>query len=172
MGPGTARLPSVAPSASPRPVGLRLIALLKLFQGSVLVIVGLGALRLLDPDMFQRFYLWMQRLSLGTDHRLVLMIVNGAMGLTPRRLSGIAVGAFGYALLLLVEGVGLWLAKRWAEYLTVVVTASFIPFELVALTYRVTAIRALMLVVNAVIVVYLLRELRRHSAVKKPGLSN
>ena len=160
----------MAPHASPRPVGLRLIALLKLFQGSVLGIVGLGAVRLLDPDLFQRFYLWMQRLSLGTDHRLVLKIVDGAMGLTPQRLSGIAVGAFGYTLLLMTEGIGLWLGKRWVEYLTVVVTASFIPFELIALTYRVTMIRALMLVVNAVIVVYLLRQLRRH--VPAPGASS
>jgi uncharacterized membrane protein (DUF2068 family) len=69
-------------------------------------------------------------------------------------LLGVAVGV--YAVLELVEAVGLWLAKRWAEYLTFVATAVFLPLEVYELTRSVSPLKAIALVVNLAIVVYLL----------------
>jgi len=54
-----------------------------------------------------------------------------------------------------VEAVGLWLEKRWAEYLTVVATASLLPLEIVELAHRVTVLKAGGLVLNIAVVVYL-----------------
>jgi uncharacterized membrane protein (DUF2068 family) len=54
-----------------------------------------------------------------------------------------------------VEAVGLWLEKRWAEYLTVVATASLLPLEVVELTRHVTAVKTGGFVVNVAVVVYL-----------------
>jgi hypothetical protein len=54
----------------------------------------------------------------------------------------------GYAVLEGVEAVGLWLAKRWAEYLTFVATALLLVPELYELTGRVTATRILTLIIN------------------------
>jgi uncharacterized membrane protein (DUF2068 family) len=54
-----------------------------------------------------------------------------------------------------VEAVGLWLERRWAEYLTAVATAGFLPFEVRELAKRVTVFRASALVVNGAILVYL-----------------
>ena len=64
----------------------------------------------------------------------------------------------------LVEGIGLWRGKKWAEYLTIAVTASLLPFEVVAVVHRVTLVRVATLVINSVVIAYLVWELRARSA--------
>jgi uncharacterized membrane protein (DUF2068 family) len=61
-----------------------------------------------------------------------------------------------YAIVEGVEAVGLWFQKRWAEYLTFVVTASFIPIEVYELIHKFTPFKILALVINVAIVIYLL----------------
>lgn len=63
--------------------------------------------------------------------------------------------AIAYAVVEGVEAVGLWLEKRWAEYLTAVATAGFLPFEIHELAKRVTVLRVAALVVNVAILVWL-----------------
>jgi uncharacterized membrane protein (DUF2068 family) len=67
---------------------------------------------------------------------------------------GVAIAA--YALLEGVEAVGLWLGKRWAEYLTFVATIVFIPYEIYELAKSITALKIVTLVINVAIAVYLL----------------
>jgi uncharacterized membrane protein (DUF2068 family) len=61
-----------------------------------------------------------------------------------------------YAVIEAVEAVGLWRERRWAEYLTALATAGFLPFEIHELTKQVTVGRILALVVNVAVLVYLL----------------
>ncbi len=61
-----------------------------------------------------------------------------------------------YGLVEGVEAVGLWLEKRWAEYLTVVVTASLLPLEVLELTRHATVLKILAFIINIAVVVYLL----------------
>jgi uncharacterized membrane protein (DUF2068 family) len=56
----------------------------------------------------------------------------------------------------LVEAVGLWYQRRWAEYLTLVVTAAFLPLEVYELTRTVSPLKVIALIINVAIVVYLL----------------
>lgn len=72
------------------------------------------------------------------------------------RLPLFAVIAAGYALVELVEAVGLWRTRRWAEYLTLIVTASLLPLEVYELMNHVTPLKITAIVVNTAIVVYLL----------------
>ena len=74
----------------------------------------------------------------------------------PHTLSLIATGLFAYAGLQLVEGVGLWMLKRWGEYVAVVGTSAFIPLEVYELVERVTWVRVAAMVVNVAAVAYLL----------------
>jgi uncharacterized membrane protein (DUF2068 family) len=69
-------------------------------------------------------------------------------------LAGTAVAV--YALLEGTEAVGLWLGKRWAEYLTFIATVVFVPYEVWELTKSVSALKVLALVINLAIVAYLL----------------
>jgi uncharacterized membrane protein (DUF2068 family) len=69
-----------------------------------------------------------------------------------------------YACLFLVEGVGLFMRRRWAEYLTVIATASFIPLEIYEIIKESSLPRVSLLVVNSGIVIYLSTGLRRKAA--------
>jgi uncharacterized membrane protein (DUF2068 family) len=60
-----------------------------------------------------------------------------------------------YAALEGTEAVGLWIGKRWAEYLTFVATIVFIPYEVDELTKGVSALKLVTFVINLAIAVYL-----------------
>ncbi len=61
-----------------------------------------------------------------------------------------------YALVEGIEAFGLWYQRRWAEYLTFVVTASLLPLEAYELAHRLSALKILTIVINLAVVAYLL----------------
>jgi uncharacterized membrane protein (DUF2068 family) len=61
-----------------------------------------------------------------------------------------------YALVEGIEAVGLWMTRRWAEYLTFVVTTSLLPFEIYELTNKLSPFKVVAFVVNVAVAVYLL----------------
>jgi uncharacterized membrane protein (DUF2068 family) len=67
-----------------------------------------------------------------------------------------AAALLAYALIEIVEAFGLWAAKRWAEYLTVVATAAFLPLEVYELTEKVSGFKIATLALNVVAVLYIL----------------
>ena len=72
----------------------------------------------------------------------------------------VAGGLLAYAALQLVEGVGLFLLKRWGEYVAVVGTSAFIPLEVYELTHEASPLKAAALLINLVAVVYLVHSKR------------
>jgi uncharacterized membrane protein (DUF2068 family) len=72
----------------------------------------------------------------------------------------VSVGLIAYGALQLLEGVGLWLLKRWGEYVAVVATSAFIPLEVYELTHKASVLKASALVINVVAVVYLVLSKR------------
>ena len=77
------------------------------------------------------------------------------------RLAGLV--SLGYAGMLLVEGIGLWLEFTWAAYLTVVSTSLLLPFELYEVIEQVSILRVGVLLLNLIIVFYLISQLKRHT---------
>jgi hypothetical protein len=61
-----------------------------------------------------------------------------------------------YAVIELIEAVGLWLAKRWGEYFAVVATAAFIPIEVHELLHKASGFKIATFVINVAAVLYLL----------------
>ena len=76
--------------------------------------------------------------------------------ISPRHLVEAGVVVTLYAALEAVEMVGLWLAKRWAEYLTFVATTLLLPLEVYEIVEKVSTLKIVTFVINVVIVVYLL----------------
>jgi uncharacterized membrane protein (DUF2068 family) len=133
-------------------------------KAAALIAAGCAALRLLGPGRADRVQDWLVALSLDQDRRLAAALAARALGLlgpaASKEFVDIAVGAFVFAAIFIVEGVGLAMARRWAEYLTVAVTVSFLPIELVAACHRWTFVRTAALVLNVVVVIYLVARLR------------
>jgi uncharacterized membrane protein (DUF2068 family) len=88
--------------------------------------------------------------------RGVLGYLGKAFEYSPQRLIQLGLVVTALAAVEAAEMVGLWLAKRWAEYLTFVVTTLFVPFEIYELTSGVSVFKIITLVINVAIVLYLL----------------
>ena len=139
---------------------LLLIALFKLFKGVMLVIVGIGALRLVHKDVATVVMHWVDILRVDPENHFIHRIIERAMGIHAKQLRAISAGTFFYASILLTEGIGLLMRKRWAEYFTVISTAVFIPLELYEIFHRFTFVRVGVLAVNVAIVWYLVNRIR------------
>lgn len=90
------------------------------------------------------------------DDSKIVQHIGEAFTLSETTLLWIAVGLIGYALIELIEAVGLWSMRRWGEYFAVIATSAFLPLEVYELTEKVTALRVLAVVINIVAVVWLL----------------
>jgi len=141
--------------------GLRVIAVFKLLKGLLLVVVGIGAINLLHRDVADLAVRWTTAIRVDPDNRLIHGLILKLGLVDDRKLEELSFGSFFYAALLLTEGVGLWLKKRWAEYFTIITTCSLIPLEIYEIARRLTITRIVVLLVNIVIVWYLFRELRK-----------
>jgi uncharacterized membrane protein (DUF2068 family) len=159
-GSGISNSASPKPSTARQDRGIALIAAFKLAKAVLLVAVGLGAIRLLQPGVASHAEHWLSTFASGADRRLTLRILAKLSGVTHSRLQALGIGAFLYAALYTAEGIGLWRGARWAEYLTVIATASFIPFEGYELLRELTPLRVAALVVNVAVVAYLIYRLR------------
>lgn len=145
-------------------VGLEIIAAYKFIKAALLIAAGLGALGMLNAGWNDAAQDWVERLALANTHHFVASTAARALpwfdAIGRRRLAAVSVGAFLYAGLFLVEGVGLWQCKRWAEYLTIVVTASLLPVEIFAVHQRITLFRVGALVLNVLVVMFLVWQIR------------
>ena len=142
-------------------ITLLAIAIFKLFKGVLLFVVGIGALKLLHRDVGEIASHWVDVLRVDPDNRFIHGLLVSAFSVTPRQLEAASVGTFFYSGLLLTEGTGLLLRKRWAEYFTIVSTAGLIPLEVYEIGHHATATKIIVLLINVAIVIYLVARVRR-----------
>lgn len=141
--------------------GLLLIAAFKLIKGLALLALGIGALRLLHKDVAAQVTQWIDVLRVDPQNHYIHKLLDKLGMVDDRKLKELSVGTFLYSALFLTEGIGLALRKRWAEYLTIIATASFLPFETYEIAKRASAPKIVVLLANIAIVVYLILEVRR-----------
>jgi hypothetical protein len=141
---------------------LRIVALDRAFHAFVLVPIGLLLgwlwLRLdtLSPEA-RSLAQGLAKVSKEVGH--VGGLLNGAAnrvaGLDRDNVRNLALGALAFGLVEGTEAVGLWLEKRWAEYLTVVATASLLPVEVIELAHHATVLKVVGFVINLAVLGYL-----------------
>ena len=141
--------------------GLRLIAAFKLLKGLALLALGIGALRLLHKDVEAIVVHWINIFQVDPHSHYMQLVLAKLSILDDRRLKVLSAGTFIYSALFLTEGIGLALGKRWAEYLTIVSTASLLPLELYELAIHASIGKGFVLAINLAVVAYLISELRR-----------
>ena len=144
--------------------GLWLIAAFKLFKGLVLLAVGVGALKLLHKDVAAEVARWANIFRVDPNNRYIHRLLARSLTLDARKLREFSVGTFFYSALLLTEGTGLALRKRWAAYFTIISTGALLPLEIYEVIRRLTWPRTIVLTLNVAAVIYLVVEVRRSRA--------
>jgi hypothetical protein len=143
---------------------LRLIAIDRVFHFLVLGILA-GALLWFAHDRSRLDAYWLRitrdlQGGLGgpvrdSGHGLVGE-VDKLFNASPTHLVELGAIVAAYALLELVEAIGLWFAMRWAEYLTFIATTVLLAPEIYELAHRVTVLKVIAFVINVAVVIYLL----------------
>lgn len=144
---------------------LRILAVERVIRAVVLIAAGYGVYRFESAQAalrgsFGRLLPSLQplanQLGVDLDHSSIVSAATKALHARSGTLNLVAIALVAYGLLELVEGIGLWLAKRWGEYLTVIATAAFLPYEVHELLKSVTVTKVGAFVINVLAVVYLL----------------
>jgi uncharacterized membrane protein (DUF2068 family) len=141
--------------------GLWLIAAFKLVKGLGLLILGIGVLKLLHTDVAAEVAQWIDILRVDPHNHYIQEALAKLGMVDDRKLKALSVGTFFYSALYLTEGIGLSLRKRWAEYVTIISTASLLPLEIYEIVKHVNAPKIVVLVANVAVLVYLVIEVRR-----------
>ena len=94
------------------------------------------------------------------EHSKLVGLIHHALTLSPTTIKLVAGGLAGYAVIELIEGIGLWLSRRWGEYFAMVATSLGLPYEVYELASKITVIRSLLFAVNLALVLYLVNTKR------------
>jgi uncharacterized membrane protein (DUF2068 family) len=141
--------------------GLRVIAAFKLLKGLALLALGIGALRLLHKDVEAIVVHWINVFQVDPHSHYLQLLLEKLSILDDRRLKELSIGTFIYSAIFLTEGAGLAFRKSWAEYLTIITTASLLPLEVYELVKHASVGKVLALVINLAVVVYLVLVIRQ-----------
>ena len=141
--------------------GLKWIGVFKLLIGLLLALVATGVLAFVHQDVAAIVEHWVSRLHLDPESRSIAALLEQLDLVEDRHLQVLSGVTFAYAGLQLTEGVGLLMKKRWAEYLTVIATASLIPIEIYEVIIHFNWWKLILLIVNVGIVWFLIRALKR-----------
>jgi uncharacterized membrane protein (DUF2068 family) len=139
---------------------IRLIALERMVRGVALLAAGVYLVTHSHSDLGRIADHLARNVELDPRRPFVHRIVVRLHRLHASTVLVTGIGALGYGALELVEGVGLWRDKLWAEFLTVIATALLIPLEVYELVRKPTLLKAGGIAVNVAIVVYLAYRLR------------
>lgn len=144
---------------------LRLLAVERLVRGLLLLALAYGIYRFDGARnslaMVVREYLPLlrpigDRLGIDLEDAGPVRLIQEALSARHSTLLLVAAGVLAYAALQLLEGTGLWLMRRWGEYVAMVGTSLFIPLEVYELVHTVTWLKVAALLLNVFAVVYLL----------------
>jgi uncharacterized membrane protein (DUF2068 family) len=143
---------------------LRLLAAERFIRGVLLVALAYGvykfngaqdSLERVFNDYLPTLKPFADKLGIDLQHTGPVKLIQKALTADHSTLELVAIGVLAYGALELLEGVGLWLMRRWGEYVAVVGTAVFIPLEVYELVERVTWLRLVAFAFNVFAVVYI-----------------
>ena len=117
--------------------------------------MGFGVIRLLHKDVADVLLQVTTAFRFDPENRFVNLMLEKSALLTPHTLREISIGMFLYAALDVIEGTGLVLEKAWAEYFTLILTGSFLPWELYEIIRHVTIFKVIITILNLAVFVYL-----------------
>ncbi len=155
-------MPAEDPAPAARFGVLRTIALYKLLKVIILLLAAWGEIRLHDSTLSAKLLSWAANRPQGLEHDLVTRALSWFSGLSESRVHALRFVTLTYAAVFAVEGIGLWMQRRWAEWLTTIITASLIPLEIWELVHQPSIGAVLVLIANILIAGYLYWHVSTH----------
>jgi uncharacterized membrane protein (DUF2068 family) len=147
---------------------VRAIALFEAGKGLLVLVAGFGLLSLIHHDLQRVAERLVTHLHLNAAHHYPRIFIDAAGRTSDTRLLLLALAAFGYCLVRLIEAYGLWKEARWAEWFAVVSAGIYLPFEAYKLFHGESRVAALALVANIFIIAVMIHTLRRPSPAPEP----
>lgn len=142
------------------PLVIRLIATGKLVKGAGFLVLAVCLGRLVHaPDVEAWVAAFLDHIHIDPDGRHAQRAIAWISSMPHQRLVAVAAGAYAWSVLYLIEGFGLWFDRPWAEWLTTIGTALFIPVEAIHLWHKPTIGIAVVLAINLAVTAYLGRRL-------------
>ena len=148
---------------------LRLLAVERFLRGLLVVAAAYGVFRFRGShDAIERAFHEdvpllepvANKFGWDLDDSSIVDSIRSVIEAESKTLLYVAIGLLVYGALQVVEGVGLWLLKRWGEYFAVVATSFGLPIEIYELSERITWLRIATLLINLAAVLYLLLSKR------------
>lgn len=136
------------------------IGILKLLKAAFLIAFAFAALGLMHHDLTVECYRLAEFIHVDPENRFMDFVIQKVGGMSESSMKHLSEFVFAYAAIYLVEGIGLLRRKRWAEWMTTIVTASFIPIELWHLWHHPSWGKVIVITLNFLILIYLIRVLR------------
>ncbi len=131
------------------------MALFEAAKGCLAVLTGFGLLWLVHGDVHGIVERLVTDLHVNPANKYPRVFLNAATVVTDRRLWLLSGLVFFYAAVRLLEGYGLWLQKRWAEWLAACSAGVYLPIEIYEIIHRATLVKMLVLAINLAVVVYM-----------------
>lgn len=149
------------PLHSPHSKGLHIVALFEGVKGLLVLLVGLELLSLIHKDIHEAAMRLVEHFHLNPASHYPRIFLDLSEQINDTKLWGMAIAAVMYFLVRMVEAIGLWLRKTWAEWFAVLTGGLYIPIEIFEVIHRVTWPKVTVLIVNLGVVTYLLFVLVR-----------
>jgi uncharacterized membrane protein (DUF2068 family) len=143
---------------------MRVIALGRFIYGLVLLVAGLAISNLLGKNLSAELLGLMSKCHIDTHLYYVHWLLQKVSTVSHNLLILLTVANFFYAALAFVESAGLKFGKRWAYWLVIVDTASFIPIETYQLCKQFGWLNLILLLYYLATTIYLMSELQRTRA--------
>ena len=133
-----------------------MVALFEGAKGLLVLMVGFGLLSFIHKDINELAMDLVEYFHLNPTSHYPRIFLDLTGHLTDTKLWFMAIAAAIYSVVRMIEAIGLWLRKTWAEWFAVLTGSMYIPVEIFEITRRVTWPRVTVLIINVVVVSYLL----------------
>lgn len=141
--------------------GLHIVALFEGAKGLLVLLVGFELLTFIHKDIHEAAMRLVEHFHFNPASHYPRIFLDLTERINDTKLWSMAIAAFMYSVVRMVEAVGLWLRKNWAEWFAILTGGMYIPIEIYEVAHRVTWPRVTVLFVNLGIVSYLLFVLVR-----------
>ena len=159
-------LPQITPRRKP-PLGfMAVIAAYKLLKAVASIAGAIFILRVRNRDLEEVAWRMLERIGAHSEKWFAVHVLDFIATLNPKKLLTVALIMLGYSVIYTLEGVGLFMEKTWAEWLTIIQTGLLMPWELYEIAKRPSLAHFGIFTANLIVVLYLIWRLKRDAGRK------